>query len=942
MNTHHPLRRFSFRSIATRLRAPVVERSDTTAGCHTTRSRLLCAGNNRSVERKYVLFEPLRTLPPTPPRPWGQARTFRPRPQTKARLRCALAALLSLSLAAPAWAIKPATWAHTTEADFAPGHNQDTVVTNLGDVKLARRTQALADLPQDAGIVYDLQPSPDGSVYLAVGPECSLLRHRNGQIEKLLDLPDEQAFALGLAPDGRLLVALSSASCRIAALNADNTLETLVQLPGIRYIWDMIVDDSGLLLATGTDGKLLHVDLWGNAAANGPQTLELLDAAQNNLLCLGRDSLGRIYVGSDTDGLVYRVTLKPDASTEAFVLYDAPEPEIGALLVRPDGTVFAGTADANQARPGRLEEAAASEAGRPQAPTTIEIEPAPPPEEPGDLPQVPPPPEPMRQPSGGPPSQGPVSLSPTPQAGEPIAPETAGPSHTATTANSAHPSTTPAKTPPSTAAGPETVEASDTQADLLRELIRQRLEQALSTSAGEFRSDRPQVNGEVPPARIIKRKTQTTSEQAPSAREGNAIYRIGPDGFVTEVFRESVMILDLMEDPSDSDKLLVATGNEGELFLVDPAAEETSILVDLEPQQIPRMTRDAAGQVLLGTANPPSLLRLETGFAPQGTYTSTVLDANQVSLWGKMHLTGITPPGTTIAVQTRAGNVQDPDQAAWSAWSAPVVLEHSPATLALTPRLVPIVSPPARFLQYRLTLVGDARTTSVVDRVQIAYVVPNLKPQVTSIRASYSPDGEPSSEAPNNGAYPQPPTRPNLQIDWEADDPNGDQLLFTLEYQPEGSGKWLPLARDLQETSFQWDTRHVPDGRYTLRVIAADSPDNTPDMASKSIRLSDPVLVDNTPPALRLLSQRVDADTASITGIVTDALSPITAIHYSVDSDELWQPVAADDLIYDSPRETFTVTIPNLSPGQHAVTIRVTDSRGNALYQAVFIEVGEK
>lgn len=894
----------------------------------------------------------LRTPPSVPPHLRERARTLRAWPQTKARFRSALAALLSLSLTAPAWAIKPASWAHTTEADFAPGHNQDTVVTNLGDVKLARRTQALADLPQDAGIVYDLQASPDGSVYLTVGPECSLLRHRNGQIEKLLDLPDEQAFALALAPDGRLLVALSSASCRIAALKADNTLETLVHLPGVRYVWDMLVDDTGVFLATGTDGKLLRIDLWGNAVATGPQTAELLDAAQNNLLCLGRDSLGRIYVGSDTDGLVYRLTLKPDASTEAFVLYDAPEPEIGALLVRPDGTVFAGTADANQARPGRLEEAAASEAGRPQAPSpTIEIEPAPPPEEPGDLPQVPPPPEPMHQPSGGSPSQGPANLSPTPQADEPVAPQTADPAHTATTANSIHPWTAPAKpghnlsrseTPHSAAAGPETSVAPDTQADLLRELIRQRLEQALSTSAGQFRSDRPQVNGEVPPAHITKRKTQTTSEQAPSAREGNAIYRIGPDGFVTEVFRESVMILDLMEDPSGSDKLLVATGNEGELFLVDPAAEETSLLADLEPQQIPRMIRNATGQVLLGTANPPSLLRLETGFAPQGAYTSPVLDANQVSLWGKLHLTGTTPPGTTISVQTRAGNVQDPDQAAWSAWSAPVVLEHSPATLALTPRQVPVASPPARFLQYRLTLVGDAHITPVVDRVQIAYVVPNLKPQVTSIRASYSPNGESPSNATSNGAYPQPSTQPDLQIDWEADDPNGDQLLFTLEYQPEGSSLWLPLARDLKETSFHWDTRHAPDGRYTLRVVADDSPDNTPDMASKSIRLSDPILVDNTPPALRLLSQRVDADTASVTGIVTDALSPIVAIHYSLDSDELWQPVPADDLIYDSPRETFTVTIPNLSPGQHAVTIRVTDTRGNALYQAVFIEVDEK
>src|SRR5690606_2715227 len=133
----------------------------------------------------------------------------------------------------------------------------------------------------------------------------------------------------------------------------------------------------------------LMVDL----AADAPEAVELLDAAQANLLCLGRDGKGNIYAGSDTDGLVYRIRVNADAGddqprAQVFVIYDAPEPEIGALLVLEDGTVFVGTADAEQARPGRLSEAVSEEAGRPtdlEAPVQP-VEPPQPPDMPGEPP----------------------------------------------------------------------------------------------------------------------------------------------------------------------------------------------------------------------------------------------------------------------------------------------------------------------------------------------------------------------------------------------------------------------------------------------------------------------------------------------------------------------------------------------------------------------------
>ena len=127
----------------------------------------------------------------------------------------------------------------------------------------------------------------------------------------------------------------------------------------VRYIWDLIAIDGGLAVATGPDGKVFNVDASGAVR-------EVLDTAQANVLALaaGRGpNAGQLFAGTDTDGLVYRI----DAAGRALVIYDAAEPEVSALVVAADGTLYAGTADAEQATPGRLEEPVEDEEGRPDA-----------------------------------------------------------------------------------------------------------------------------------------------------------------------------------------------------------------------------------------------------------------------------------------------------------------------------------------------------------------------------------------------------------------------------------------------------------------------------------------------------------------------------------------------------------------------------------------------
>ncbi|MEM0915150.1 MAG: hypothetical protein AAGK09_11140, partial [Planctomycetota bacterium] len=297
-----------------------------------------------------------------------------------------IAAALIASLVIPAaHGVKPQRWQHTNEADFEPGVAEGVVVTNLGDIKLAREVEALAEMPETVTVVHDAAMLGD-TVYLAVGPEPAVMAYADGELTEFATVDGGQAFALG-THDGQLLVGVSGEPAQLLTLDAQGEAASTVDLPeDVRYVWDVVSlpGDGGLILATGPSGQLLRVTADGEAET-------LYDATQANLLSLAASPTASgfpMYAGTDTDGLVYRFA---SADEPPYVVYDAAEPEVAAIVVADDGQVYFGTADAEQARPGRLEQPADAEAGRPTAAAAGDA-PAPDdaPPSPDDLPRVPP------------------------------------------------------------------------------------------------------------------------------------------------------------------------------------------------------------------------------------------------------------------------------------------------------------------------------------------------------------------------------------------------------------------------------------------------------------------------------------------------------------------------------------------------------------------------
>ncbi|QQE11903.1 hypothetical protein JD969_00030 [Planctomycetota bacterium] len=840
--------------------------------------------------------------------------------------RIALAtACTFMAAATPALAVQPETFVQSTEADFSKGVNDKTVVTNLGDIKLSAQTKVIGEMPEQASIIYDIQKIGD-KTYLATGPEAKLLEQVGEVFKEIASLEGEQVFTI-TQYKGKLLLGISGANTRLATLEEDGSLKTLVELKDVRYIWDMIPVGHEIVVASGIEGEILAInpDTFKTELEEGeenPGLTTILDVEQANVLCLAMNSNMQLFAGTDTDGLVYRITKQEDGSYEAFVILDAKEPEIGAIIVDTNDIVYAGTADANQAKPGRISEIVGQEKGRPEEPAPVNTEPV----GPSEIPDVPPAPEPVSTDAVN--AEKPITTAQAPEVEEQT--ETPQPEAEAAQVDQNEQSEEEKEEALEQAPDEEiNAEPTSEQRDRLRELVRQKLLSARNSGTLQAPAGTSAEGGRKAAPSVARSKS--SGKQGP--QQGNAIYRIDKDGFVSQVFRESVMILKLVED---NGRLLVGTGNEGQIFSINPKIGETTIVANLDAEQVPAM-QVVGADLLVGTANPAELIDLtQADTSVRGTYTSPVLDASQVSLWGTLRITANIPEGTSVTVETRSGNVDNPELAPWSKWSqAKVFMPLAEGGSPLQPREMLVASPPARYIQYRVTLMGDMNDSPVVGRVATAYVTPNLRPIITSVTTTFP---EPPKQQPNAKKVGQP--NPNMNIKWEAYDPNGDKLLYTLQFQPSGSNRWVNIVKDHEQPSFEWNTSlRAPDGWYYVRVIASDKLDNPGDMALNYSRRSEPILVDNTPPVANDLQVKVSGRNATLFGTALDNFSPIHKIGYLLDDEEFFHPVLPDDLIFDSTQETFSVTLPDLLAGQHVVTVKISDERGNYVLQRKLFEI---
>ncbi|HEV7857500.1 MAG TPA: hypothetical protein VGO91_02520 [Pyrinomonadaceae bacterium] len=661
------------------------------------------------------------------------------------------------------------------------------------------------------------------------------------------------------------------------------------------YIWSSAADSAGnVYLGTGHDGRIYRVAPDGKGAL-------LYDAAELDVtaLAVGRD--GALYAGTSPDGKVYRI----GADGRAETYFDPPDKYIWSLAAMPDGALAVGTGDN-----GKLYRVRAAGA-KPEASLLIDTN-----------------------------ETHVISLA-TDAQGNLIAGTDPGglvlrisPEGKAFTLFDA-----PLREIHSLASAPD----GSIYALALSDAASSARTVGASSSAGSSTTTESGAGGTTTVTiTSIEDGVGQASQSGGRSRNDlstarSAVFRVLPDGG-TDVLWSSATVTGFAVTPApQGGSVLIGTADKGRIYSVTDDGRDKLLLQSTEGQISSFLTRGR--EVFAASSNGGKLFRFNTEPVGDGTYESPVRDAKLVATWGRIWWRG----RGAVELQTRTGNNERPD-ATWSDWSAPY---RNPAGSQVS-------SPRARFIQWRATLrapappANEALPDAQMEDVSIAYLPRNVAPEVLSItglptgvglqqvvQVQADPNVESSGLDPSLfGAIAQVPPRRLYQrgarsLQWQAEDRNGDTLEYSIYYRSLNESSFRLLKDHLRENYFTVDGATLADGRYVFKVIASDAPANPAGQALTGERTSEPLDVDNSPPAVKVAGEpQVTGDHARVVFDTEDVTGMIKHADMSVDGAE-WRAMYPDDGIADSPHERYTVEATLTGAGEHTISLRAFDTNGN-------------
>jgi hypothetical protein len=433
------------------------------------------------------------------------------------------------------------------------------------------------------------------------------------------------------------------------------------------------------------------------------------------------------------------------------------------------------------------------------------------------------------------------------------------------------------------------------------------------------------------------------SNPGAGATGGSEIYRIAPDGAPEHLWSShDDLVYALAFDQRG--RLLAGTGNRGHIFAINDVDNFTD-LVKASATQVTAFAPAPGGGLYASSSNPGKIFVLGPGPASEGSYESDVFDAHGFSRWGRASVRS----AGNLELYARSGNVDNPDRN-WSPWRA--VDTSGNAELKI---------PPARFVQWKVVLHGtsvpsshqnnDGENGARVDSVLLYYLPKNVAPEIDEITVQpgyhYAPiahvTGTDSSSPGQPRFDPPPPAirdRDSIGVRWLAHDDNDDQLLYSVYYRGDGESRWLLLKSDLTDHFYSFDASLLPDGGYTIMVVASDAPSHSPGDALSAQKVSARFEVDNTAPVIENLTATLEGKHIHVRFRASDSFSAIKRAEYSIDGGD-WLFVEPVGQLSDAKTEDydFHIAVPEppalLAPveggiaNDHVVVVRSYDRFDN-------------
>lgn len=670
----------------------------------------------------------------------------------------------------------------------------------------------------------------------------------------------------------------------LGTLALADRVERLAEL-GEPFLFSAAEHPKGWVVGTGNSGRVLLVDRKGGVEV-------LFEAPEPEIFAVWADADGTVFAGSSPRGKVYRV-----ADGQGEVWFDPGETYIWDLARAADGSLLVATGTTGKLY--RVTDAGKGSVFFDSEDTHIRsIQPLP---------------------------DGEVLAG---TAGEGLILRIAGPGKARTLYDAVQPEVVALAVDGSTPGGfYAAVLASEAS---LTDMSGQRAQPSQQQS-----EEGEQAAAEGVTVTVTSEPAQSYTGSRPLGFQGprSEVLRIAPEGLVESVWRfdnETVYSLGWFRD-----RLWVGTGLDGKLYSFRD--RKMVLEKDVDERQVVAIVGDRPGPAF-ATTNAAAFHRVSGATERQGRYTSPALDAGQISRFGSLRWEGRPVRGGKVSFSARTGMSSEPDST-WSAWTEPVAGEET-ALGGL---------PAGRYVQWRADLSAGNGSSPRIARVTVSYRQLNLPPRIRSF--SVLDPGEvlvPSNFNPTNQIF--EPAHPNREgifttlgvprddtprksvwkygyrtLRWDVSDPNGDDLRFALSFRREleGDSGWLSAVDDLEEPFYSFDATVIPDGLYRFRLRVSDRASESPEAALVAEEVSEPVLIDHTPP--RILAVRRQGDAYRVT--VEDGASPLREAQVSVDAAG-WQAAVVEDGLLDGRREILEAPAPAKA---HMVLLRLVDAAFNSV-----------
>ena len=442
----------------------------------------------------------------------------------------------------------------------------------------------------------------------------------------------------------------------------------------------------------------------------------------------------------------------------------------------------------------------------------------------------------------------------------------------------------------------------------------------------------PASTGPQTPGMTLTLTPSTSTVPFPSpgggASGGSDVYRIASDGSPSRVWTSHDDIVYALAFDSHG-TLLCGTGNRGHVFAIE-GADEFSDLLKAPASQVTGFAKAPGGALYAASSNLGKIFVVGPGPQSEGTYESDVFDAKVFSRWGRAEFRG----SGNVDLLARSGNVDNPDRN-WSPWK-PVNLTTGSETGV----------PPARYAQWKAVL-HAGNIQPAVDTVTLNYLPKNVAPEVDDVSVQMGVRYQPLAKSPglnlgndvsgSSGGHfesPVPSTRDRdaIGVKWNAHDDNDDQLVYDVYYRGDGESRWLLLKDNLTDKAYSFDASLLPDGGYTVKVVASDAPSHSPGEALTATKQSRRFEVDTTPPRVENLTATVEGTQLHVRFRAEDGFSTIKRAEYSVDAGE-WKYVEPVGQISDAKVEDydFKADVESDKDGtaEHVVVVRIYDKYEN-------------